>query len=326
MCSKCVKQQPSTHPCIRIAQPVDSETPAYHGLHEFVQSSVRVRGFGWGTNPHHGPHHGRHNRHYRARRGCPWRRGCGRGDPTTFFGQQNTDEAETKIGCKRIRNEAIERKKEEFKRLKQEKRKIKQELKQERRKIKNELKQEQRKIKREIKDLKKGSVYKSSVVKSSQYVNMVVGSQKTVGITVKNVGGAAWNGEVRASFFKGHKDLIHNQWLDISVGKCEVGEETDIFVNLVAPSTPGEYTAHFMLENDDKMFGKFHVTATVEKKSEAMKVEEEKEEKNKSINKRGLALLRKTRMEQRQRMEQYQCRKTVKFQFPETLQQLTDTG
>jgi hypothetical protein len=82
--------------------------------------------------------------------------------------------------------------------------------------------------------------------------------------TFKNVGMKTWTNEYFLTFLGGEKMVTKGDVAMVS-GKVKPGTTTQIVLDMVAPSSPGTYTAKFAFYNDNRfVFGTFYIVIIVD--------------------------------------------------------------
>jgi len=82
--------------------------------------------------------------------------------------------------------------------------------------------------------------------------------------TFKNVGMRTWTNEYFLTFAGGEEMVTKGEVAMVS-GKVKPGSTTQIVLDMVAPSSPGTYTAKFAFYNDNRfVFGTFYIVIIVD--------------------------------------------------------------
>ena len=82
--------------------------------------------------------------------------------------------------------------------------------------------------------------------------------------TFKNVGMKTWTNEYFLTFFGG-TEMTNKGDVAMVSGKVKPGSTTQIVLDMVAPSSPGTYTARFAFYNDNRfVFGTFYIVIIVD--------------------------------------------------------------
>ena len=82
--------------------------------------------------------------------------------------------------------------------------------------------------------------------------------------TFKNVGMKTWTNEYFLTFAGGEEMVTKGEVAMVS-GKVKPGSTTQIVLDMVAPSSPGTYTAKFAFYNDNRfVFGTFYIVIIVD--------------------------------------------------------------
>ncbi len=82
--------------------------------------------------------------------------------------------------------------------------------------------------------------------------------------TFKNVGMKTWTNEYFLTFAGGEEMVTKGEVAMVS-GKVKPGTTTQLVLDMVAPSSPGTYTAKFAFYNDNRfVFGTFYIVIIVD--------------------------------------------------------------
>ena len=100
--------------------------------------------------------------------------------------------------------------------------------------------------------------------KPAAYTHFKPGESFDAVWTFKNVGMKTWTNEYFLTF-AGGEEMVTKGEVDMVSGDVHPGSTTQLFLDMVAPSSPGTYTTKFAFYNDNRfVFGVFYIVIIVD--------------------------------------------------------------